>query len=192
MNKREQQREDRRKEILICGLDMIVNRGYEATKIRDIAEKLHISTGLFFNYYKSKEKLYEELVKQGMRGPQSMIDLCREDIAPIKLFEKMTRVIFEAVRAHSYTAQFFVLMIQAHQMENLPASVKKLVVHMDMFTMFVPIVEKGQQLGQIKEGDPRELLAAYWGAMQGTVECYSLCSNWPLPQSDWVVDILRK
>lgn len=171
---------------------MIVSRGYEATKIRDIAEELHISTGLFFNYFESKEKLYEELVKQGMRGPQLMVEICKEELAPINLFEKLTEVIFQAVCSNFYTAQFFVLMMQAHQMENLPDSVKKLVVHMDMFTPFVPVVEKGQQLGQIKDGNPRELLAGYWGAVQGIVECYALCSNWPLPQSNWVVDILRK
>lgn len=192
MNKREQQREDRRKEILACGLDMIVCRGYEATKIRDIAEKLQISTGLFFNYFESKEKLYEELVKIGLHGPQSVLKLSGDEIQPIELFEKITAGIFEAIHTNSYTAKFFLLMAQAFHAEKIPDSVKEAVSQLDTITPLVPVVEKGQRLGQIKEGNPRVLLAAYWCAVQGIAESYSFCTDWPLPESSWIVDILRK
>lgn len=192
MNKREQQREDRRREILSCGLDMIISRGYEATKIRDIAEKLQISTGLFFNYFESKEKLYEELVKIGLRGPESALEFSTKVTQPIEFFEQMTGYIFQAVQANSYTSKLFLLMAQTMRMEKIPDSVKALVSRLDTITPLVPMVEKGQQLGQIKEGDPRVLLAGYWGAVQGIAECYSYCSDWQLPKSSWIVDILRK
>ena len=58
-NKREQQRDDRRIEILNCSLNMLVSRGFAAMRIRDIADQLGISIGLFFNYFESKEKVYE-------------------------------------------------------------------------------------------------------------------------------------
>jgi AcrR family transcriptional regulator len=73
LNKREQQRMERRQQILECSLDMIIGRGYEAMKIRDIARKLNISTGLFFNYFESKEKVYEELIKLGISGPENVL-----------------------------------------------------------------------------------------------------------------------
>lgn len=85
---REKQRVERRQQILECGLDMIVSRGFEATKIRDIADKLQISVGLFFNYFESKETLYEELVKIGLSGPASVLELNTDEIEPIALLKK--------------------------------------------------------------------------------------------------------
>lgn len=190
-NKREKQRTERRQQILECGLDMIVNRGFEATKIRDIADRLQISVGLFFNYFESKEKLYEELVKIGLSGPASVLKLNTNEIEPISLFEKMTEVIFESLRNYSITAKMFLLMAQTIRSETAPESVKKLVAGFDVVTPLLPVIRKGQQLGRIKAGDPTALAIAYWGAVQGIAGYFALCSDLPLPQSSWVVDILR-
>ncbi len=190
-NKREKQREERRRQILECGLDMIVSRGFEATKIRDIADRLQISVGLFFNYFESKEKLYEELVKMGISGPASVLKLNTGDIEPIPLFEKMTQEIFESLRTYSITAKMFLLMAQTIRSETAPESVKKLVAGFDAVTPLLPVIRRGQELGQIKPGNPVSLAIAYWGAVQGVSEYAAMWSDLPLPQSDWVVDILR-
>src|SRR4051794_19108421 len=62
MNSRDAQREKRKEEILLCSLNIFIKKGFAATKIRDIASELKISTGLFFHYFKSKEEIYEELI----------------------------------------------------------------------------------------------------------------------------------
>lgn len=188
---REKQRVERRQQILECGLDMIVSRGFEATRIRDIADKLQISVGLFFNYFESKETLYEELVKIGLSGPASVLELNTEEIEPIVLFEKMTEAIFESLRNNSITAKMFLLMAQTIRSETAPNSVKKLVADFDVVTPLLPIIREGQQRGQIKSGDPTALAIAYWGAVQGISGYFALCSDLPLPQSIWVVDILK-
>jgi AcrR family transcriptional regulator len=189
--RREKQRTERRQQILECGLDMIVSRGFGATKIRDIADRLQISVGLFFNYFESKEKLYEELVKVGLSGPASVLKLNTDEIEPIVLFEKMTEVIFESLRTYSVTAKMFLLMAQTIKSETAPENVKKLVAGFDVITPLLPVIRKGQQLGQIKAGDPTALAIAYWGSVQGVSEYFALWSNLPLPQSSWIVDVLR-
>lgn len=187
---REKQKAERRQQILECGLDMIVIRGFEATKIRDIADRLQISVGLFFNYFKSKEGLYVELVKIGLSGPASVLKLNTDEIEPIALFEKMTEAIFVAP-TYSITAKMFLLMGQTIRSETAPESVKKLVADFDVVTSLLPVIHKGQERGQIKSGDPAALAIAYWGAVQGISGYFALCSDLPLPQSSWVVDILK-
>ena len=189
--KRDQQRIDRRKQILSCSLDMIISRGYESMKIRDIAEKLDISTGLFFNYFESKEKIYEELIKIGLSGPENVFKLYSEEIEPIDYFEKITGVIFESLKSYSMSARIFLLMAQTMNFESAPESVKKLVAQFDAFTPVIPVVQKGQRLGQIKQGEPAALLIAYWGAVQGVAQTYASRPELPLPESTWIVDILR-
>ncbi len=192
MNKREQQRHDRREQILKCSLDMIISRGYEATTIRDIAKKLNISTGLFFNYFESKERVYEELIKIGVTGPQSVIHFLKDDtLTPIECFEKITQEIFIALKCDSITAKMFTLMSRAMNSEGIPESIKELLDKFDAMTPVLPSIEKGQKLGQIKPGNPVALAVAYWGAVQGVAECVVLHPDLPMPESSWIVDILR-
>jgi len=49
-------------------LDLFVHKGYAATKVADITGEAKISTGLFFPYFESKEKIYEELIRMGLEG----------------------------------------------------------------------------------------------------------------------------
>ena len=57
---RKEQKEERRKAILMTALDLFVNRGYYETKITDIAAAVPMSTGLMFHYFESKEELLLE------------------------------------------------------------------------------------------------------------------------------------
>lgn len=190
-NKREKQRLERRQQILECSLDMIISRGFEAMKIRDIAGRLNISTGLFFNYFESKEQVYEELIKIGLWGPTSVMELSGTEPSPIALFEKMTETIFDAVKSDAFTGKMFLLMIQSMRWEAAPEGVKKMLQNFDFITPLLPAVVNGQALGQIKQGDPVSLLMAYWGAVQGIAQSYALNTAIALPESSWVVDILR-
>lgn len=191
MNKREQQRNDRRNQILQCSLDMIVRNGYEAMKIRDIAKKLGISLGLFFNYFASKEEVYLELVKIGMQGPENVLNLDFETESPIKIFENITEAIFNSLKSSSMTAKMFLLMSQAVNSEAAPESVKEILKSFDAITPVLPIIERGKQLGEIKIGNSTALAVAYWGAVQGIAESFALHPELPFPESSWVTDILR-
>lgn len=190
-SKREKQRLERRQQILECSLDMIISRGFEAMKIRDIAGRLNISTGLFFNYFESKEQVYEELIKIGLWGPASVIQLRETGLSPIALFEKMTETIFEALKLDAFTGKMFLLMTQTARSEAVPESVRKLLQGFDPVTPLIPVLQEGQALGQIKAGDPATLIMAYWGAVQGIAQGCALNTGLTLPESSWVVDILR-
>jgi len=191
MNKREQQRNDRRNQILLCSLDMIVSRGYESMKIRDIAKKLGISLGLFFNYFSSKEEVYKELIRIGMKGPDNVLNLDFEIESPIKTFENITEIIFNSLKSCSMTAKMFLLMSQAVNSEPTPESVKEMLKSFDAITPVLSIIEKGQQLGEIKAGNSTALAVAYWGAVQGIAESFALHPELPFPESSWITDILR-
>ncbi|MHB8066006.1 MAG: helix-turn-helix domain-containing protein, partial [Ruminiclostridium sp.] len=92
MGVREEQKEKRREEILSVGLDLFIRKGYAATKISDIAEHVGMSVGLLFHYFKSKEKLYEELVTIGISGPMSI--MVPTDMEPLEFFENAAKQIF--------------------------------------------------------------------------------------------------
>lgn len=160
-------------------------------KIRDIADTLNISVGLFFNYFESKEAVYEELVKFGLSGPDSLLQLNIEGIGPVEFFERMTATIFESLQTNSIAAKMFLLMSQTVNSDAVPDSVKKLVHDFDAVSPLIPLIRKGQECGEIKQGNPSSLAVAYWGAVQGIAESFAIHPEVPLPESAWIVDILR-
>ena len=191
MNKREAQRALRRQQILECALEMIITGGFAAMTIRGIAEKLGISTGLFFNYFETKEQVYEDLILIGLSGPAAVLGMNADGVQPIELFERMTESIFEGLKLNVFNAKMFLLMGHAVRSQAEPEGVKKLLEGFDPVTPLVEVVLKGQALGQIKKGDPLALILAYWGAVQGISESYAMSPGAPLPESGWVVDIVR-
>ena len=190
MGIREEQKEKRRREILIAGLDLFIRKGYTATKISDIAEYVGMSVGLLFHYFKSKEMLYDELIKYGISGP--MGTMAPTDKEPLAFFEDAAKQIFQYIQTQPFTAKMFVLMGQAFYNEAAPQSVKDRLRGFDIYTPTILLIQKGQTNGTIRDGNPYALAIAFWCAIQGIAEQMAMNPDFPCPESDWIIDILRR
>lgn len=189
LSTRKEQKIKRQKEILVAGLELFTSKGYAATNVSDIAVKVGMSIGLFYNYYESKEKLYEELIKRGISGPMSVMG--HTDQSAVSFFEHATRHILFMVKNEPIIAKMFILMGQAAHNEALPQSVKAIMSDYDIHASTVLIIEKGQADGTIREGNPLALSIAYWRSVQGIAEEIALHPDSPCPNSEWIVDIVR-
>ena len=190
MGIREEQKEKRYAEILAAGLDLFIRKGYASTKISDIAEYVGMSVGLLFHYFKSKENLYEELIKYGISGPMST--MAPTDKEPLVFFEDTAKQIFQYMQTQPFTAKMFVLMSQAFYNEAAPQTVKDMLQDFDIYTPTTLLIQKGQENGTIRGGNPYALAIAYWCAIQGIAEQMAMNPDFPCPESDWIVDILRR
>lgn len=190
MGIREEQREKRREEILAAGLDLFIRKGYAATKISDIARCVGMSVGLLFHYFESKEKLYEELIRLGISTPMNIMNLT--DLEPLQFFEDTAEQIFYHIKTEPFAAKMFVLMSQAFYNEAAPQSIKDLLQGFDIYTPTTFLIQQGQANGTIREGDPYALATAYWCAIQGIAEQMALTPNIPCPESDWIIDMIRR
>ena len=186
---RVEQKEKRREEILAAGLNLFIRKGYSATKTLDISQAAGISEGLLFHYFETKEKLYEELIKIGISGPQSMMNNIEGEA--LHFFEIAAKEIFHYIETIPFVAKMFVLMKQAEYNDAAPESVKKLLSDHENFTFSVEKIREGQKNGTIREGDPAALALAFWGAVQSIAEQAVLMPENPIPDSEWIVDIIR-
>lgn len=189
MGIREEQKEQRKKEILDAALNLFVSKGYMETKISDIAQKVSMSVGLLFHYFESKEKLYLELVKIGLEGTKYPLNT--KFNSAITYFEIFTEQLFLAMQSQPSIAKMFVLMAEAQRSEGTPKEVKRIALQVDTIEQFVPIIEQGQKEGTIRAGDPRALSMAYWCSIQGIAEQYAINTEIQLPKPEWIVDIVR-
>ena len=190
MGIREEQKEKRREEILAAGLDLFIRKGYAATKISDIAQRVGMSAGLLFHYFESKEKLYEELIAIGVSTPMSI--MAPTDIEPLPFFEGTAAQIFHHIKTQPFSAKMFVLMSQAFYNEAAPQRIKELLLDFDIYTPTTLLVQQGQANGTIREGDPYALASAYWCAIRGVAEQMALTPDMPCPESDWIIDMIRR
>jgi len=187
---RKEQKYKRRNEILEAGLDLFIRRGYASTKISDIANQVGMSTGLLFHYFESKEKLYVELIKNGLAGPMSI--MTDSGMEPIVFFKTTADWILGSLKTDTVFAKYFVLMSQAYYNESAPQSVKDMLKGFDIYTPTSHLIKKGQANGSIKEGEPYALAIAYWCAIQGIAEQMAMTPEYPCPEGQWIVDILRR
>lgn len=189
MGKRDEQKEKRRNQILFTALHLFVTKGYAATKISDIAKGASMSVGLLFHYFESKEVLYEELVKLGLEGTR--MPLKKEGISPIEYFEQFAVELFSFMKSQPLVAEMFVLMADAQFNEGVPQRARELAKQVDTIEQFIPIIERGQKEGCIRQGDAGALSNAFWCSIQGIAEYYARNPGMKLPEAGWIVDIIK-
>lgn len=189
MKVRKQQKEKRRMQILMVGLELFVTKGYTATKVSDIAARADMSVGLLFHYFKSKENLYEELIKMGLKGTQMSMQINTED--PLAFFEQLATMIMDSIKQKPWAAKMFVLMSQAQRSEGIPKSVKEIAKQVKNIEQCIPIIEAGQQKGVFRKGNPHALSNAFWCSIQGVAEQIAIHPNVPLPEPEWILDIIK-
>jgi AcrR family transcriptional regulator len=60
---RAERQAERRKAILDAALEEFAARGFEATRLDDVARRAHIAKGTIYLYFRDKESLFQELVR---------------------------------------------------------------------------------------------------------------------------------
>jgi AcrR family transcriptional regulator len=189
MTKRSEQKEKRRQDILKAGLSLFIRKGYEATKINDIAEMTGMSVGLLYHYFGSIELLYEELINLALSGRTGQFFHQYDN--PLDYFLKSAKHIFDMVKSDSYIAELFVLTNQAHRNLNLSESIKDKLEKNDVILKSINLMEEGQRQGIIRKGNPVALTMSFWLSIQAYVEMIALNPDMPHPESEWFVDMLK-
>lgn len=192
MGIRKEQKENRKNDIIACALELFATKGYSETKITDIAKSVNMSVGLLFHYFNSKEELYSELLLQG-------IDLIKEKTTnlvkePLGYFECAMEMIINMIRDSLQFAQMYKLIRNATKTNAIPIELKMNIK--SVFSEFFQLNEKkiimGQAQGTIKTGDSKALTMALFSCIDGVVEAYLVNPKMPLPESSWIVDIIKK
>ncbi|MBR5091429.1 MAG: TetR/AcrR family transcriptional regulator [Ruminiclostridium sp.] len=186
---RKEQKELRQKQIMFKALELFVTKGFSETKISDIAEALGISVGLLFHYYESKEKLCLELVRMGVEGTKMSEQATFGD--PLEYFGKTLEGLLHAASEQPWVCQMFVLMAQA-QRAGMPEEIRALALTVDQIRFSAELIKQGQETGSIRDGDPLALSNAFWCSVQGIMEYHAAVPDIPLPETEWILDILRK
>ena len=189
MTKKEKQHEMRKWQILDIALNHFIRYGFYGTSTRKIAEEAGISSGLMFHYFPSKLALYEVLVEIGCE--RLTVDN-GEGESPIMFFEKQVDWFLSVAAHNNFVARMFVFMgLAAINAKDVSERAAQMIKEHDVEAMSVPYIEKGQELGEIRPGDPMTLSVLFYSSVQGFAETLVSRGNLKLPDKEWFLAILR-
>lgn len=154
----------------------------------DIVSEAKISMGLLFHYLGTKDGLYHELIKIGCEHTGFPLHL---NDSPIDTFLRTAAGILSFIEKEPMAAKMFVFMTNAMHDDSIPQESKELIAKVNVFARSIPLIEKGQELDEIRQGDCRSLSAAFWGTIVGVAQEISINPDIPCPSPEWIVAILK-
>ncbi|MCR5102005.1 MAG: TetR/AcrR family transcriptional regulator [Butyrivibrio sp.] len=186
---RKEQKEEKKRTILMTALRLFVERGFHETKISDIAAAVPMSVGLLFHYFESKEVLLKELVTMGVQYTSSVSKVPAKD--PEAFFKMFLNQLFEFINTQPWVFNMFVLMGQARK-AGMPEDVRELAEKVNTSEELSKIIINGQKSGAFREGDALQLSITFLAAVQGIIEEMAVNKDYKAPDPDWIIAILLK
>jgi AcrR family transcriptional regulator len=171
-SRRERKKDETRERITQAAIDLIAERGFEATTVDDIAARADVAKGTFFNYFPRKEAVLDALPERiGNEMEQVTSEILADEGTAL---EKLTRFCMEITARHVENrelSRLFMgrLMASPHDaMENVPARMRALLR---------AIIEQGQERGDLRgDIDAGRASSMVQGIALGTVMGW-LCSG---------------
>jgi AcrR family transcriptional regulator len=78
ISKRERTKAANRQAILAAARRVFAQIGYDGASVRDIIRSTELASGTFYNYFRSKEEVFEALADDGARRFKPILKLARE------------------------------------------------------------------------------------------------------------------
>lgn len=190
MTKKEEQYAIRKWQILDIALSHFIRYGFYGTSTRKIAEEAEISSGLMFHYFPNKLALYEALVEIGC---EKLVINESENESPMDFFKRQVEWFLSVASQNNFFVRMFVFMgLVTINAKDISQRADELIRKHDVELMSVPYIQRGQELGVIKQGDPLTLSVLFYSSILGFAEMLVTRENILLPEKEWFLAILRK
>jgi AcrR family transcriptional regulator len=99
--------QDRRARLLDAALAVFMERGYEGTRIQEIARRAGLSYGLVYHYFQTKESIFMALVEMALGAALALTNALPEGSKPSALGD------FAAHATADPSAPYFAIIIEA-------------------------------------------------------------------------------
>jgi AcrR family transcriptional regulator len=157
-------RPSREREILDAALACFAERGYDATRVRHIAERAGVSEAALYRHQPSKEAVAQTLFATHMRAYAEMLKTIAHDRS-LSVEERVRAIVEGALALHVAAPEAFAFVLghQERFMSTLPAGFPYPVRVIDA------LVEEGQADGTVRAGNVRMLASLVLGAINQPV-----------------------
>jgi AcrR family transcriptional regulator len=162
-------RPSQKENILRAAVDCFAEQGYDATRVRHIAERAGVSDAALYRHYASIEALAQELFAHYFGDYARKI----ADATSDGTTEQRLRAVIRTTLAFYRTdpaAAMFILLRQHTLMPNLPSGT---VYPLEIIERVIAV---GQRQGEVRAGQPNLLVAIFLGCVLRPIHLASLAA----------------
>jgi AcrR family transcriptional regulator len=154
---------DRRRQILDAAVRAFARRGYEATRVGDVATEAGVAYGLVYHYFSSKEELLETIFRDTWSQMLETIREIEAEADPVR--EQLRKVVALVLRAWNRDPDLVrVLVREVTRTPHLQTEVAEI---QHAFDALERIIARGQEAGEFRrEIDPRVAGWSLYGALE--------------------------
>jgi AcrR family transcriptional regulator len=165
--RKERHKEDLKKEILAAAQQLFVERGLEATSIRNIAEKIEYSPATIYLYYKDKNDIIHALHQEGFKQLTKHFQESIQNVSdPFEQLLTIGRAYIQFAIKHEDI--YNLLFITKEPLEHVERSLnEEWGEGEDAFGLLVNLINACQQTGYFKGMDVNNLSFMVWSTMHG-------------------------
>jgi hypothetical protein len=197
-------KQNRKQHILHCALTIFCEKGYDGAKVDDITKKAKCSHGLFYHYFPTKRKLFEEVMraKKSLIQEETMTKVNNEPSYRNKI-KIITEQIFHDIKHDENASYYFYFFVTHcfHRKNKSPLpppkdqgeNTKK-----PFFLYIVDFFQSGIDAGQLTTNySAIECAEMFVSIIQGASLGYAIApkhiqNKMQLPNVDFVADIFFK
>ena len=156
---------DRRRQILDAAVRAFARRGYEATRVGDIAAEAGVAYGLVYHYFRSKEELLETIFRDTWTLMLATIREIEADAEAEPVREQLRKVVALVLRTWNRDPDLVrVLVREVTRTPHLQSEVAEI---QHAFDALERIIARGQDVGEFRrEVDPRVAGWSLYGALE--------------------------
>lgn len=156
MGLREQKKAQLRQELFTTAMEMFRHRGYDATRVVDIVERVRVSEATFFNYFPTKEAVLQESATEGKDLYRILLEhlLSRTEEPVVDRVRELVRVVGEFFAADDVFMETVVTETNLFYGSTGDAASKDLA----NFALLAELFRQGQERGEVSSKlDPLQL-----------------------------------
>lgn len=162
-------RQATRDKIQMAAAELFAQKGLAGTNVQEIADLAGISIGLFYRHYKTKEALFTEMVNFALDDLVEITKLFRsENASPKELISQVTNEIYKDLKENGEFVNTLIFMTQAFLSDPSQGETDRLIAQdAEMIKAMAELIKRGQELGEMRSGDPMKMTTLFFSAIQG-------------------------
>ena len=159
-------REQRRQSILAAAIPLFAHQGYADTRVAEIARAAGISHGAVFLHFPTKDDLFRAAVTEPLRTMEKALTIEQDEGSPLQQLQQLVRRQMELI-IHGRDVPRLAQYVLTHR-DRFPEVAAELFAFADRFCRaLIPLIQEGQERGELLPGDPLSIALAYFGYING-------------------------
>lgn len=152
-------RPSQRETIMLAALACFAHNGYDATRIRDIAQEAGVSDGALYRHFSSKEALAQQLHVQAISDFTAELAACADAETSTESLQRMAFRVLALYREQPNAFVFALVQAPSEAVTSFPEGAD---LPIDVLAR---VIARGQLRGEICAGNARVLAASYLGCL---------------------------